>query len=599
MIFMAKEMFMILNSRRVALALVIAALPTLVRPAEKPRIEVEEWTMANGMKWLFYERHDAPTIATGWVAHVGSANERPGITGISHFFEHMMFKGTNTIGTKDIALDLKLIDEQEQVRDEMRALMREMRARLRRGEIGSLDDPEAKTPRYKELEAKFDELVLKQRDNLIKDQLDQIYTKNGGEFLNASTNEDLTVYFMRLPKNKLELWAWLESDRLLNPVFREFYSERDVVFEERRLRIESTPLGKFDEQFNSIFWEAHPYRWPVVGWASDIPMYTLQQAKDYFATYYAPNNVTGVLVGDFRTAEVKPLLERYFGRLKRGPMPPEVVTLEPKSLGEKRFYAEAETSPTVRVWWQGVSMVHKDFAVLDLLTDILSGRTGRLTKALVLDKKIANNASAFVNGQKYGGFVGAEVTVKDGQEPGAVEAALYEVIDRLKTETVPDQELQKVKNQAKANAYRRLSNATFIMFQLLQYDGAGDWKKINNQAEEVDAVTAADIQRAARQYFTRETRSVGVFTRKAAETGAAPPEDPDLAALPAEAQPRARQALGEIKAEKDPVRLKEQLEQMRGQAGQVPPQVKPIFDLLLKRAEERLAELEKEKGKQS
>jgi predicted Zn-dependent peptidase len=481
----------------------------------------------------------------------------------------------------------------------MRAEMAEMRARLRRGEIAGMDDPAARTPRYKELEAKFDELVLKQRGNIIKDQLDQIYTKNGGEFLNAGTDQDATAYFMRLPKNKLELWAWLESDRLLNPVFREFYSERDVVFEERRLRTESTPLGKFDEAFNSIFWDAHPYSWPVVGWASDIPMYTLQQAKDYFATYYAPNNITGVLVGDFKTAEVKPLLERYFGRLKRGPLAPEVVTLEPKSLGEKRFYAEAETSPTVRVWWQGVSVVHRDFAVLDLLTDILSGRTGRLTKALVLDQKIANNASAYVNGQKYGGFVGAEITVKDGQEPSTVEASLYEVLGKLKTELVPDQELQKVKNQAKANAYRRLSNATFIMFQLLQNDGSGDWRKINTQAEEVDAVTAADIQRAAKLYFTKETRAVGIFTRKAAESGATPEEDPDIAALPAEAKPMARQAVGRIKAEKDPAKLKAQLAEMQGQASQVPPQMKPIFDLLLKRAEERLAELEKEGKKQS
>ncbi len=510
---------MILNPRKGALALSFLTLSSLAPAAEKPRIEVEEWTMSNGMKWLLYERHDAPTVATGWVAHVGSANERPGITGISHFFEHMMFKGTNVIGTKDIALDLKLIEEQEQVRNEMRALMSEMRERLRRGEITGMDDPAAKTPRYKELDAKFDALVLKQRENIIKDQMDQIYTRNGGEFLNASTNEDWTVYFMRLPKNKLELWAWLESDRLLNPVFREFYSERDVVFEERRMRTESTPLGKFDEQFNSMFWDAHPYGWPVVGWASDIPMYTLQQAKDYFATYYAPNNITGVLVGDFKTAEVKPLLERYFGRLKRGPIAPDVVTLEPRSLGEKRFNAEAETSPTVRVWWQGVPLVHRDFAALDLMTDILSGRTGRLTKALVLDKKIANNAAAFVNGQKYGGFVGAEVTVKDGQEPTAVEAALYEALDKLKTEVVPDQELQKVKNQAKANAYRRLSSATFIMFQLLQNEGTGDWKRINSQAEEVDAVTAADIQRVAKQYLTKETRAVGIFTRKVADGG--------------------------------------------------------------------------------
>ncbi len=586
---------MILNSRRVALSLSFVALSVLVPAAEKPRIEVEEWTMPNGMKWLLYERHDAPTIATGWVAHVGSANERPGITGISHFFEHMMFKGTNTIGTKDIALDLKLIDEQEQVRTEMRKEMSIMREKLRRGEIAGMDDPAAKTARYKELEAKFDALVLQQRDNLIKDQMDQIYTKNGGENLNAFTTEDLTAYFIRLPKNKLELWAWLESDRLLNPVFREFYSERDVVFEERRLRTESTPLGKFDEQFNSMFWDAHPYSWPVVGWASDLPMYTLQQAKDYFATYYAPNNITGVLVGDFKAAEIKPLLERYFGRLKRGPVAPEVVTLEPKSLGEKRFYAEAETSPTVRVWWQGVAVVHKDFAVLDLMTDVLSGRTGRLTKALVLDKKIANNASASVNGQKYGGIIEAEATVKDGQEPAAVEAALFEVMDKLKTDPVPDQELQKVKNQAKANAYRRLSNGTFIMFQLLQNEGSGDWKMINSQSEAVDAVSAADIQRAAKQYLTKETRAVGIFTRKAADAGgAAESEDPDIAALPEPARPMARQALARLKSETDASKIKAQLEQMRGQASQVPPQMKPMFDLMLKKAEERLAELEKE-----
>lgn len=584
---------MILNLRRVALALSFLTVTSLAQAAEKPRIEVEEWTMANGMKWLLFERHDAPTVATGWVAHVGSANERPGITGISHFFEHMMFKGTNVIGTKDITKDLKLIDEQEQIRNGMREEMSVMRAKLRRGEITAMDDPDAKTPRFKELEAKFDALVLEQRENIIKDQMDQIYTKNGGEFLNASTNEDWTVYFMRLPKNKLELWAWLESDRLLNPVFREFYSERDVVFEERRLRTESTPLGKFDEEFNSMFWDAHPYSWPVVGWASDIPMYTLQQAKDYFATYYAPNNITGVLVGDFKTAEVKPLLEKYFGRLKRGPVAPEVVTLEPKSLGEKRFYAEAETSPTVKVWWQGVPMVHKDFPALDLMTDILSGRTGRLTKALVLDKKIANDAAAFVNGQKYGGYIGAQATVKDGEEPGVVEAAVYEVLDKLKTDLVPAEELQKVKNQAKANAYRRLSNGTFIMFQLLQNEGTGDWKRINSQAEEVDAVTAEDIQRVAKRYLTKEARAVGIFTRKAAEAGAAP-GDPEIEALPEQARPMAKQAIARLKAEKDIEKIKGQLEQMRAQAGQVPPQMKPLFDLLLKRGEERVTELEKE-----
>ena len=335
--------------------LAAAAGPRRSRRSKSPR------SSSNGMKWLLFERHESPTVAAGWTARVGSVNERPGITGISHFFEHMMFKGTKTIGTKDIDADLKLIDEQEKVRDGMRAEMVKMREMLRRGEIDDIQKPENQTPRYRELEKRFDALVQKQRETIVKDQLDQIYTKNGGENLNAFTTEDQTAYFVRLPSNRLELWAWLESDRLLNPVFREFYSERDVVFEERRLRTESTPLGKYDEAFNALFWEASPYKWPVVGWPSDIPMYTLAQAKDYFATYYAPNNLTGVLVGDFKIAEVKPLLERYFGRIPRGQTePPPVVTLEPKQLAEKRFNAEAETSPTVRIWWKGVPFVHKD-----------------------------------------------------------------------------------------------------------------------------------------------------------------------------------------------------------------------------------------------
>ena len=296
--------------------------------AQKPQIQVEELTLGNGMRFLLYESHESPVISAGWVARVGSANERPGITGLSHFFEHMMFKGTRVIGTKDAAADLRLIEQQERLRDEMRAEESLLRARLRRGEIDDLQKPENWSERYREQNQRFQALVGEQRKTIVKDEMDQIYTRNGGEALNAFTNQDLTAYFVRVPQNRLELWAWLESDRLLHPVFREFYSERDVVFEERRLRTESTPLGKFDEEFDAVFWDAHPYTWPVVGWPSDIPSYTKAQADAYFATYYAPNNLTGVLVGDFRAADVRPLLGRYFGRIPRGKQPvPEVVTL--------------------------------------------------------------------------------------------------------------------------------------------------------------------------------------------------------------------------------------------------------------------------------
>jgi len=578
--------------RRAAATAALGLLPFAANAAEKPQIQVEEFTLANGMRWLLYEKHDSPTIAAGWTAHVGSVNERPGITGISHFFEHMMFKGTRTIGTKNIDEDLRIIDEQEKLRDQMRVELGVMREKWRRGEISDLQSPESATDRYRELDKQFDALVAKQREIIVKDQLDQIYTKNGGEFLNAFTSEDQTAYFLRIPSNRLELWAWLESDRLLNPVFREFYSERDVVFEERRLSTESTPLGKFDEALAATFWEASPYKSPVVGWASDIPMYTLQQAKDYFATYYAPNNITAVLAGDFKAAEVKPVLERYFGRLPRGKNePPPVVTTEPKQVAEKRFNAEAETSPTVRIWWKSVPLVHKDSPALDLLSDVLSGRTGRLYKGLVLGRQVANEASASIEPRKYAGIFMVETTVKDGKEPAAAEAAVYEELEKLKSEPVPAEELQKVKNAFKANAYRRLSSPVAILFQLLTYDAVGDWRLINASPELADAVTAADLQRVAKQYLTKENRTVATFLRK---VGAAA-EDPALAALPPQAQAMVRQASQQLAAESDPAKVQAMLAQMQQMAEKVPAEMKPAFELVQKRAEERLAALTGEK----
>ena len=576
-----------LFSLAAALPIVLVANP-LPAAVERPRIEVTELTLGNGMRFLLFERHESPTVAAGWVARVGSANERPGITGLSHFFEHMMFKGTRALGTKDIGADLALIDEQEKVQEQIRVELEVMRERLRRGEIDDLGKLENQTERYRELEKEFGTLVEKQRQIVVKDEMDRIYTQNGGEGLNASTNQDFTQYFVRVPANRLELWAWLESDRLLNPVFREFYSERDVVFEERRLRVESTPLGKFDEAFEALFWEAHPYKWPVIGWPSDIPTYSLAQAKEYFATYYAPNNLTGVLVGDFKAALVKPLLERYFGRIPRGKVaPPPVVTLEPKQLGEKRYLAFAETSPTLRVFWHAVSFVHKDAPPLDLLSDVLSGRTGRLYKGLVEGRKVANAATASVNPQRYAGSFVAEVTVKDGQEPAAAEAALYEEVARLQEETVPAEELQKVKNAFKANSYRRLASPFFILVQLLRNEGLGDWRYINTAPETAEAVTAADLQRVAREYLTRENRTVGVFLRKEG----ALPEDPELLALPEPQRGMVKQNLQQIAAESDPDKLRGGIAQMQQMASQVPPEMKPAIELILKRAEERLTAL--------
>ncbi len=485
-------------------------------PAAAQKVPVVEKQLANGMRLLMVERHDDPSVAGGWVAHVGSSNEKPGLTGIAHLFEHMMFKGTPTLGTKDYRQDLEIIAEQERVRDEMRREEKLMRERYRRGEIDDLLKPENKTERYRQLEQQFNQLIARQREILVKNEFDRVYTAAGASGMNAFTSEDLTAYFINVPANKLELWMWMESERLLHPVFREFYAERDVVYEERRLRTESTPLGKFAEQFNALFWKSSPYSWPVIGWPSDLPTITKAQADEFYATYYSPQNITLILVGDFNPDQALALARKYFERIPRGPHdPPEVVTTEIEQVAEQRMYAEAETNPQVDILWHTVPFKHKDSYALEILAQILSTRTGRLYKGLVLGSEVATEVYAAQNSQKWAGAFNAGGEAKDGHTPQEVEQGIYQVLEDLKRDLVPPDELQKVKNNFAAAEYRRLSSNFPILIQLLLNDGTGDWREINEAGPRIQAVTAEEVRRVANRYFTKENRTVAIYTRKA------------------------------------------------------------------------------------
>ena len=468
------------------------------------------------MRLLLVERHDEPNVAGGWVAHVGSSNERLGITGIAHLFEHMMFKGTPNIGTKDYKKDLEIIAAQERVRDEMRREERKMRAAYRHGEIDDLQKPESKTPHYRELEVEFNQLIAEQRDVLVKNEFDRIYTGAGGSGMNAFTSEDMTAYFINVPANKLELWMWMESDRILRPVFREFYAERDVVFEERRMRTDSTPLGKFQEEFNAMFWESSPYAWPIVGWPSDIPAISKAEADEFYSVYYSPQNLTLILVGDFQPHQAEELVKRYFERIPRGPKtPPDVSTLEVKQMAEKRMSAEAEANPQVDILWHTVPFRHRDSYPLEILGQILSTRTGRLYKGLVLGKELATKVSAEQSSMKWEGMFNVSGEVKDGRKPEDLEQGIYDNIEKLQKEAVPPEELQKVKNNFAAAEYRRLSSNYPILMHLIQNDGSGDWREINEAGPKIQAVTSADVQRVANKYLTKDNRTVAVYTRKA------------------------------------------------------------------------------------
>jgi predicted Zn-dependent peptidase len=509
------------------------------------------------------ERHDDPTVAGGWVAHVGSANERPGITGIAHLFEHMMFKGTPTIGTKNYRKDLQIIADQEKLRDEMRKEEATMRAAWRRGDIDDLQKPESKTARYKELETRFNELITQQREILVKNEWDRIYTTAGASGMNAFTSTDLTGYFITVPANKLELWMWMESERILRPVFREFYAERDVVFEERRMRTESTPLGKFSETFEAMVWTAHPYLWPTVGWPSDIPSITKAQADEFYALYYSAQNIALILVGDFKADDAFALAQKYFNRIPRGKAdPPDVVTLEVEPIAEKRMYAEAEANPQVEINWHTVSFGHRDTYALNILSQILSTRTGRLYKGLVLGRQVATEVQAGPDTRKWAGAFGISGEAKDGHRPEEVEQAIYAELDRLKNEDVPEHELQKVKNNFAAYEYRRLASNMSILMQLIQNDGYGDWREINTAGARHQAVTANDVKRVANKYFTKENRTVAIYTRKGAASGSDSAASPDLAGLSTEQQSAIRAMSARLKEEKDVEKLKTALGRM-------------------------------------
>jgi predicted Zn-dependent peptidase len=600
-----KEYFM---NRNVIYAVFLCAMLILAAatPAAAQNIDAKEYWLDNGMQVLMVERHETPTIMAAIFARVGSSNEITGITGISHLFEHMMFKGTEVIGTKDIKRDRQIMAQLDSLKELMRAEECIMRERLHRGEIEDMHDPEAKTPRYREMEAVFDSLILEQRQLIVKDQLDELYSKHGGFFLNAFTSEDMTGYFVRLPKNKIELYMWLESDRFNNPVFREFYSERDVVREERRMVLDATPIGLIEEDFQAMFWKSSSYHWHVLGWPSDVENITREQANQYYDTYYSPNNLSMILVGDLEPDKMIKLVKKYFERIPRGRIePPDVITLEEKQYGEKRLIAEAETNPQTEIWYHTVAWKHPDSYALEILAGIMSGKTGRLYKKLVEEKGIAKSSvsrrgrmfsgsglavDAMQDSKKYAGAFRISTEGVSGVHAEQLEQAIYEVIGDLKKNPVPEEELQKVKNQLRVENIRFMDimSGIGILFYLGSNAAMGDWTEVNNNPKMCDLVTAEDVQRVTNKYFADDQRNVLIVNTKAGpEEQVEKGEDPQFT-----------QAVQMIKSATDVARLEQMIGMFSMGMDKVEdPKEKEQMEKLLKIASERLKELKEDENK--
>ena len=462
--------------------------------------KVVKHTLANGLTALILERHDAPVVSFVTWADVGAVNEVKGITGIAHLFEHMAFKGTKSFGSKDIEAELQMMAKEDET---FSAWLAEYRK-------GARADQE----KLKELEKIHKKAVDEARQFVESGELDKAIQLAGGAELNAYTSYDQTVYYYSLPSNKVELWMSLESDRFFDPVLREFYTEKQVVMEERRMG-ENQPLGKLVEDFLNAAYKAHPYGGSVIGHMSDLQTITRGEAESFFKTHYTPQNLVLAIVGDVKTKDVIKMLDSYWARISGKAKREPVDTVEPPQSGQKRIELEDKMQPIIVVGYHRPDGFHKDAAALDAITDILGvGRTSRLYKSLVKEKKIAIETlaiSGITTGKYPGLFIFLAVPSK-GHSTEECEIAMYAEIDRLKNELISQQELVAVKTRAKVNFLSNLGSNIGLAEQLAGAETLyGDYRQMFRQVDKIEAITADDIQIATKKYFKKRNRTVGII----------------------------------------------------------------------------------------
>jgi predicted Zn-dependent peptidase len=434
-------------------------------------------------------------------ADVGGVDEPDGKTGVAHFLEHLAFKGTTRIGTRDYQAEKPLLDRLDQLFEQIQAA----KAAGKQAEVAKL-------------QAEFSKVETEATRLATQNELGQIVEQSGGVGLNAQTSTDATVYFYSFPSNKLELWMSLESERFLEPVFREFYKEKDVILEERRMRTENSPIGQMIEAFLDAAFNVHPYRRPVIGYDKDIRNLTREDVQQFFETYYVPSNLTIAVVGDVDPAQVKRLTQVYFGRFKAKPAPPEVTIVEPPQQQTREVMLQLASQPWYLEGYHRPAINHPDNVVYDIIERLLSdGRTSRLYKSLVEQKQVALSAQGFSGfpGDKYPNLMLLYALTAPRHTVDEVATALRGEIDRLKTEPVSAQELDRVKTQARAELLRSLDSNMGMAQSLVEYEvKTGSWRNLFKELEAIAAVTPADIQRVAEATFQPENRTIGRILSK-------------------------------------------------------------------------------------
>lgn len=458
-------------------------------------------TLANGLTVILCQRPEAPVFSFNIFVDAGSVQDPRGKTGLAHMMEHMAFKGTHSIGTTNWQAEKAALDEVERAYG---AYFRENVKTVGR-------DPR----KVEQLRKAWQAAIAKADQYVVKNEFGEIVEREGGVGLNASTGYDETQYMYSMPVNRLELWAYLESERFLQPVMREFYKERDVVVEERRMRTDSQPIGRMVEQYLGIAFSASAYRRPTVGYMSDLNSFSATDAISFFKTYYVPSNMIVSVAGDLNPKTVLPIIEKYFGRIPSGPKPTEYLTSEPPQNSQRELVMKDPAQPFYVEGYHRPNYRDSDDAVYDAITDLMSnGRTSRLYRSLVRDKKVAAFAAGFSGfpGTKYSHQFAFYAVPLPGRTNQEVAEAIRAEIERLKTQDVTDDELKMVKTRTKAALIRSLdSNSGLAANLAINHARYGDWRELFRQVDRIDKVTKEDIRRVASKTFVENNRTVGML----------------------------------------------------------------------------------------
>jgi predicted Zn-dependent peptidase len=480
--------------------LLVLCVPITAQTFDAIKSQVKVLVLGNGMKFIVLERHEAPVVSFHVYADVGSANESYGITGISHLLEHMAFKGTKRVGTTGYEEELKVLEELDTLYDKIKSEQTKVNP-----DKGALQ----------EMKEKFEALRLKAKEFVVNGEFDDMFMREGDQGLNAFTSADATQYVNSLPSNKLEFWMAMTADRFQNPVFREFYKERDVVIEERRLSLETRPIGRLVEDFLSTAFKAHPYKHSVVGHMSDLESITRRDVENYFHKYYGPSNLTVGIVGDVRSAEVFEMAELYFGSIPSEPKPEPLRTKEPEQWGERRVQVVAKSQPILILGYHRPDVRHADSFALDALANILGqGRSSRLHESLVKDKKVCIQCGVFNGfpGEKYPNLVAFIAVPSQGHTSEECLKLIDEEIAKIKEESVTAEELTKYqRSSVKAMLSEMKSNGN--MARLLTYADVvmGEWQRLFDQVEKIQAVSVEDVKRVANTYLVKNHRTIGAI----------------------------------------------------------------------------------------